>query len=206
MIPLPWGHHIRDNFLPPNDVETLTKFVANWPKPHLPGHKIYVSLKNFDIYDKTAPDEVEALKAFNIIMPLADKYFSSVYGLTQWRNIKIEYVACSKGYRYKKHHDASSKKVSGVLYFSPTGRPTRLFSSEDKVFRHKWKPNRMFSFYNSKDKIHAYGADEERVTFNITYMVSRPKEKLVNKGAMNDGIIKEIVTDRFRGGSKNEPV
>ena len=205
MMPLPWGHHIRDDFLPPNDLETLTKFVANWPKPHLPKHKIYVSLKNFDIYDKTAPYEVEALKAFNIIMPLADKYFSSVYGLTQWRNIKIEYVACSKGYRYKKHNDASSKKASGVLYFSPTGRPTRLFDDNENLKKEVlWIPNRMFSFLNDRNKLHDYGADEERVTFNITYMLARPNEDLVNKGMMNDDIIKEIVTDRFRGG--NEPV
>lgn len=194
MINTPWEHDVKDQFLSPKDYKTISNYVSNWPKPQLPGHKIFVPLRCFEYYDKTEAYQVEALKTFNILLPYAVKYFDSVYGLNDVEHILIEYVACSKGYRYKKHSDATSKLVACVLYFSKNGRPTRMFSSDDKVLRHSWKPNRMFSFYNSKDKIHDYGADEDRITFNIIYM--KKKARLIEarwpSNAMSDKIITNI--------------
>ena len=196
----PWEHDVKDQFLSPEDYDTISNYVSNWPKPQLPGHKIFVPLTSFDHYDKTEAHQVEALKTFNILLPYAVKYFDSVYGLNDLEYIIIEYVACSKGYRYKKHSDATSKLASGVLYFSKNGRPTRMFCSKDKVFRHRWKPNRMFSFYNSKDKIHDYGADEERITFNITYMEKKATQihwpSKIPGNMMSDKIITEIRSNK----------
>lgn len=179
----PWTFYVIDNFLPQEEFDYIQRVTKHWPDPPSKFEKFNLRLDDFKFYEETYQYYKECLTVKKYIQKGA-KNLEQYFDLSgKYKSLHLEYAACGEEFWYRIHKDAKEKIMSHVLYVSEEGDGTRLFSDVQKYdeVQVDWKPNRMISFFNGRDKFHDYYSTyEKRITFNICFIdkVIKPKQPL----------------------------
>ena len=176
----PWPHWVIDDFLPKHEFEYLQMLTKNWPKPKDTIDKLNCRLDWFKFYDETYKFDDEATEVRRILKQSAKRLEKRFDIKNKYKSLHLEYANCGRDYYYRVHVDAQTKFMSNVLYVSPDGDGTRLFSDKNMndVVYVDWKPNRLVSFFVDDYKYHDYYSTvDDRITFNICFMNSSINSK-----------------------------
>ena len=168
----PWLHYVIDDFLDVKNFELIQSLSSRWQKPSTQEEKFNLFLSDFKFYEETFSFKEEAEIVEDILMRAMHELKEEFKLQGTFSDFHIEYVNCGSNFYYHVHKDALVKVFSNVLYVSPDGDGTRIYTEKtgDVVKSVDWKPNRLLSFKPADNTWHDYySSKENRISFNLCF-------------------------------------
>lgn len=182
---IPWPHLITDDALNQEEWAHLQTYLQRIQPGPIAANSDNCIKKLVGVEEDPVDLAIHTM-LFNKVLYLYEKHYTGLGGkpLDEQLAVALEFRWIGPGFRYGKiHTDIPLKRMSNVLYVSPTVEDpalgTDLYSGpneSDLVHNVGWKSNRIMSFVADQQRTwHNFGnaSDQLRVTINMTLGYSK---------------------------------